>query len=38
MISNWILSAITFVPLVGVVILLFIRGRDEASENRKSPA
>src|SRR6185503_5839562 len=33
MISNWILSAITFVPLVGVVVLLFISGRDAASEN-----
>jgi len=33
MISNWILSAITFVPLVGVVILLFIGGRTAASEN-----
>ena len=33
MISYWILSAITFVPLVGVVILLFISGRDAASEN-----
>jgi len=33
MISNWILSAITFVPLVGVVVLLFISVRDAASEN-----
>jgi NADH-quinone oxidoreductase subunit M len=33
MLSDSILSYITFLPLVGVVILLFIRGRDEASEN-----
>ena len=33
MLPDAILSYITFLPLVGVVILLFIRGRDAASEN-----
>ena len=33
MIFSNMLSAITFLPLVGALILLFITGRDEASEN-----
>ena len=33
MLPDAILSYITFLPLVGVLILLFIRSRDEASEN-----
>jgi NADH-quinone oxidoreductase subunit M len=33
MLSDSILSYLTFLPLAGVAILLFIRGRDPASEN-----
>ncbi len=33
MLPDAILSYITFLPLVGALFLLFIRGRDEASEN-----
>ena len=31
--SNSLLSVITFLPLVGAIILLFITGKDEAADN-----